>query len=364
MIVYANNNLKKEVERIWRISFPDDSYDFTDFYFRTKYKNENTLIWMENGKAAACLQMLPYTFTYYNQLIPIAYISGAATLPEFRNKGIMKKLLTHAYYEMLKKDIPLSILIPQEPWLVDFYERLGYTNSFMYTSEKFQTKNTYEPCDTYSIEEINDDNKHDAYRFYASYFIKENLCLQKSKNDFDALIELYQLEKGRIFLALSQQNIHGICFANPIDNQIIVKDCVGTHAKVKSSLLQHVAITYFPKEINIQSEGNNEKNNITKGMARIIDVEKMLKFFANAHKNLTFEFNLQDPQLIENQARYRIENGVYKKAAIETNFDSNRENTININLLTRLLLGYKINDLDAVYHHFPCKYPYMSLMMD
>lgn len=364
MIIYADNHLKKEVERIWKISFPDDSYDFTDFYFRKKYKNENTLIWMENGKAVACLQMLPYAFTYYNQLIPIAYISGAATLPEFRNKGIMKKLLTHAYYEMLKKDIPLSILIPQEPWLIDFYERLGYTHSFMYTSEKFQTKNTYEFCDTCSIEEINTNNKHDAYRFYSDYFIKENLCLQKSESDFDALMEFYRLEKGRIFLALSQQNIHGICFVNPIENQIIIKDCITTHAKAKSALLNHVAVTYFSQEIIIQSKGSDKKNNISKGMARIIDVEKMLKIFANTHKNLTFEFNLQDIQLTKNQARYKIENGMYKKILDEKTLKPKEINTIDINLLTRLLLGYKINDLDANYHHFPCKYPYMSLMMD
>ena len=364
MIVYANDILKKDVIHIWKTCFPDDSYDFTEFYFRRKYKNENTLVWLENGKAVACLQMLPYNITYFGHILPVAYISGAATLPEFRNKGIMKKLLTFSFQEMQKRQIPLSALIPQEPWLFDFYSGLGYETVFSYSEFKLQSNNAFEKENTYSIEEIDTRNAITAYQFYNGYFINQNVCIQKSFEDFNALIEFYQLENGQILSAISDYQIHALCFVNTSENKIIIKDLIAKNEKAKLSLFHYITSNYKNNEIVLQTIGQENAVNHPKGMLRIIDLKKIMELFTETHTNLTLKDIFNEECFLENKDTFPINNSTYIRLAKNDILGNKSNGKTNINLLTRLLFGYKIQELSLECSMFPKIYPYMSLMLE
>lgn len=114
---------------MWKTVFGDpDAY--MDIYFRDKYRNENTLVYIEDGKPVASLQMLPYMFTFCEKEIPIAYISGACTLPAYRGKGYMSALLKQSFQEMRKRNIPLTLLVPQDAGLMEFYAPFGFAQAF------------------------------------------------------------------------------------------------------------------------------------------------------------------------------------------------------------------------------------------
>ena len=117
--------LKEGTINLWRICF-NDTEEFIRFYFERKYKDENTIGIEENGQIVSVLQMLPYTMTWNQQEVPVSYISGASTHPDARNKGLMQKLLTEAFFTMKNQKFIFSILIPQEDWLYDYYSQAGY----------------------------------------------------------------------------------------------------------------------------------------------------------------------------------------------------------------------------------------------
>jgi hypothetical protein len=50
MIQFAEDSTKQEVWDMWKKVF-GDSDDYMEIYFRHKYRNENTLIYFDNGKA-------------------------------------------------------------------------------------------------------------------------------------------------------------------------------------------------------------------------------------------------------------------------------------------------------------------------
>jgi len=127
MIRFAQKNQKQEIINIWQISFPKDSPEFVEMYFTKKYKEENTLVYMIDDKVVSCLQMLPYEVTFHNHVCQMSYISGAATLPDYQNKGIMGKLLTQSFIEMKNRGDLFTALIPQEPWLIEYYQKYGFT---------------------------------------------------------------------------------------------------------------------------------------------------------------------------------------------------------------------------------------------
>lgn len=114
---------------MWQTVF-DDSDEYLDIYFTQKYKNENTLIYFEEGEAVASLQMWEYKFSFYDKIIPIYYLAGLATYEQHRRKGYMTALIQKAHEVMRERNIALSVLVPASEWLFTFYEQYGYAQIF------------------------------------------------------------------------------------------------------------------------------------------------------------------------------------------------------------------------------------------
>ncbi len=180
MIQFADQLTQQQVWNMWKSVF-GDSDDYMNIYFREKYKNENTLLYMVGGKAVASLQMLSYSFTFHGIEIPIIYLSGLCTLPEFRGKGFMKKLIIRSYEVASERGIPLMLLVPQESWLLKFYDKYGFAQTFdAGATELPSLKN---------IMENNKGNIQDSYKVFDSYFRKNDMTVQKTLNDFMAIEE-------------------------------------------------------------------------------------------------------------------------------------------------------------------------------
>ena len=238
MIQYATPETSDQILEMWKICF-GDTQPYIDIYFREKYKNENTLAYFEGEKAVASLQLLFYNFTYCGNEIPVAYISGACTLPEARKKGYMAELLKRTYVELDKRNIPLTILVPQEAWLLNFYNKYGYTQTFDGGQELL------------SLEELmnrHGNNLHAAYEEFDSLFRGKEMTVQKTFDDFRALVE----------------------------------EAAAYDYPEKKSLL---------------------------GMARVIDARGMLQLFANKNLEKSFSINITDEILTENNLLLSVHDG-------------------------------------------------------
>lgn len=177
MIKFATKDTQEEVRSMWKTCF-DDSDEYMDIHFSRKYKNENTLI-LSDSSPVASLQMIPYNITYYKSLIPFSYISGACTLPEARKKGYMEQILLHSFGVMSERNIPITILIPAEDWLFNFYEKYGYAQCFDADEKPIRIK---------EILERNDFNIDKSYTDFQSIYSELDFCVQKSQQDFETLI--------------------------------------------------------------------------------------------------------------------------------------------------------------------------------
>lgn len=196
MIKYADNTIAPQVRQMWKTVFGDPE-PYVDIYFRDKYRNDNTLVYVEDGKPVASLQMLPYMFSFCGREIPIAYISGACTLPEYRRKGYMSALLKQSFHEMRKRNIPLSLLVPQEAGLVDFYARFGFAPAFDAGMEELP-----------SLKELlarHPDDLYGAYREFDEWFRGKDVTVQKSFDDFRSIVE-----EAALFGFPSKRNLMGM----------------------------------------------------------------------------------------------------------------------------------------------------------
>ena len=130
------DNNKSQLIDLWRTSF-NDSEEFIKLFFDRVYKKENALFIKKDGKIVSALQMLPYVMTYYGTEISVNYIYGACTHPSERGQGLMRQLIQEAFEVMENRKVALTVIIPADPWLFDYYRDLGYTEAFDYSEETY-----------------------------------------------------------------------------------------------------------------------------------------------------------------------------------------------------------------------------------
>ncbi|MGI6073972.1 MAG: GNAT family N-acetyltransferase [Fermentimonas sp.] len=184
MIMFADELTRHQVWSMWKKVF-GDSDEYMNIYFRDKYADENTLLFMDGDKAVSSLQMLDYYFTFHGNEIPVYYLSGLCTLPEYRGRGYMKQLILKSFEVAAERKVPLVILVPQEEWLIDFYDKYGFVHTF----EKSDAP-------LLSVKDIlinNDGDLEKAYYEFDKHFNLSDMTVQKSFEDFLTIEEELRL---------------------------------------------------------------------------------------------------------------------------------------------------------------------------
>lgn len=181
MIQFANKNTAPEVRSMWKICF-EDTDEYMDLYFSRQYRDENTLIYWVDNKAVASLQMIPYSIRFYGEAIPFYYLAGLCTLSEYRNKGYMGKLIRKSFSIMRERNIPLSILVPAEEWLFDYYERYGFATTFDKGTKDIEFSKFLKKHES---------NCSNAYQEFDKTYQQNDFCVLKSEYDFETIIKEY-----------------------------------------------------------------------------------------------------------------------------------------------------------------------------
>ncbi|MCC0761600.1 GNAT family N-acetyltransferase [Clostridioides sp. ES-S-0006-03] len=125
-IRYAKEEEIESIKEIWSYCF-NDSESFMKYYFNDKYKYENTVIALDEGKIVSSLQLNQYKLSLNSKVYNTSYVVGVSTLPEGRGTGYMSKVIKFTLNELYKKGQLVSILMPIDYRL---YRRFGYEHCY------------------------------------------------------------------------------------------------------------------------------------------------------------------------------------------------------------------------------------------
>ncbi len=135
----ANEHMKKDLISVTSRCF-NEPKEIVTYFFENKFKTDNCFVCLENDKPVSVVNILDQKLMLKNKLYKVGYIYGVCTLPEFRGKGYMKKLLNYAESCIASKGYDCSFLVPESRYLERFYENIGYRNFFK-TKSVFLSKN-------------------------------------------------------------------------------------------------------------------------------------------------------------------------------------------------------------------------------
>lgn len=103
---------KAEIEAFWRLAKP------------------TVFLAKEDGRVASMLcALFSPLIDYGGESHTAAYLYAVCTAPEYRGRGLCKKLFAFAEKE-LKNQADFAALVPSEASLFDFYEKLGFRTAF------------------------------------------------------------------------------------------------------------------------------------------------------------------------------------------------------------------------------------------
>lgn len=353
--------MKEEVIELWRLCF-EDTEEFIRFYFDRKYKDENTLVYRENGRLLSCLQMLPYPMTFAGTEIRASYISGACTHPSIRGKGAMKQLLAEAFGKMLSSGVGVSVLIPQESWLFDYYRKSGYVTSFGYETERYTIRHQI-VSDKQAVVLEYDECKakmSGLYHYFSDRMKKRPCCIQHDFEDFDMIVDDLYVSSGQLVVVVAATGrITGMAFVIPAIENIWVKEWFYDTEQDKKALLQGILQKWEKEEIKCKvpvalSVGKPG------GMARIIDAGRMLSLYAACYPDKQFSLKLTDEILTENTGFYQLKEGVCHRREQDYSVP---DFSMDMPILTQALLGQH-GQLPSSYRIFEPQQAYMNLMLD
>ena len=138
-------------KEIWRASFGDHEH-YIDFFYANRYREEETLILLQDEKIASMLTMLPVRLLAsdlrcYNSTM----LYAIATDPDYQHQGFATRLLEYAHHYLQGKNNLFTLLVPTNKQLFDFYGKQGYRNGFyirevLFTNGRIQSLRINDTC--------------------------------------------------------------------------------------------------------------------------------------------------------------------------------------------------------------------------
>lgn len=208
MISYGKSEFIPELKIMWLKIF-GDSEDYLNSFFDKVYKNENTLVYVENEKVVSVLFMIPYKFVNSGKENEIVYLYALATEPAYRGRKLMSKLIQKSLTISTERGYALSVLIPAEDTLFSYYKQFGFEDYF----EQVKITKTFEEIENklisnnFQIQEVgpkriefikaNEEQIYEAYT-HSKIFMPEGIILSKEQNEF--YIEELEKEGGQAFV--------------------------------------------------------------------------------------------------------------------------------------------------------------------
>lgn len=298
--------IRKKVKALWKLCF-DDSEDFIEMYFRLRYNNEVNMTIESGNEVISALQMLPYPMTFCGKVIQTSYISGACTHPDYRGNGVMGGLLEKSFGRMLRDGVAISTLIPGEPWLFDYYTRMGYAAVFQYAKEEIVEFNAT-PNEKVVITSISE-YQEAAYKYLNRKMAERPCCIQHTKADFKVILADLERSHDTLFIAVQEETVVGIAITYKQADTLLIGELFAESKEIKNYMLHRIHEKTGYRSLTILTPAVDNRPSHPLGMARIIDAKNVLHLYAAANHEVEMSIEVSDELLSANNGYYYIYNG-------------------------------------------------------
>ncbi len=319
-MLLSPEEIKNQTRDLWRTCF-NDSEDFMDIYFEDKYTDASNLTIRHDGQVVSAMQLLPYRMTFYGSVQHVGYMSGLATLPDYRGRGYAANLLHEAHRRLFAQGATLSFLIPQDDKVRSYYERPEHG---AYWTAVYRQELPLDISQDGAFDKIEiirpDEWGQDLYVYYHRLTMQLPFMVHPSENDFFAALEAADLEDGYILVARRKRRMVGFCLAVKEPNgKVYIRTLAITEAATRAAF-----VNYLCRECSVEQVyrrfclPGSLKGSQPYAMARVINVPRFLSAIAVQNPGFQIHIGVDgDLAIPENNGWYIVENGTVRLTDIK-----------------------------------------------
>jgi GNAT superfamily N-acetyltransferase len=271
----ATNFDKDAITNIWANCFTEDSERFINVFLSNCFAFDRCLIWKQDGKPVAMLHLLPQIIKTHNRDYKTQYLYAAATLPEYRSQGIMRKLMLAAEQDGIKYGYEYTVLLPATQSLYQFYEANGFSTAFNVKKAQVSRKELLNISYGNFTLLLKSQNNNSAARLRYKYYNNAVICT----DELSAYISQEWILNGGKILQFDE----GFIYYIEKGVEVHVKELCGSKLLLKSMLATLLQNTigehfyfYLSPSVDIFSKVENKKIAMIKPIAQMDENIKTL----------------------------------------------------------------------------------------
>lgn len=238
----------KALKSLWDESF-DDTVNYIDFIFDKVSLPSDAMIYDVAGEVAAMLLMIPTRFIYRSEIVNTLYILGACTKKKYRGKGLMTELLEQAEERARSSGAALSILVPGEKYLFDYYKKRGYSADFRVRNVQLKRGafSAVAPGDgTVVIDKV---SPIDIFEI-RSAALADLPHVSWSKRQMPFVLEDTLIYGGHAAVYDGSLGKAYAFFGND-RKKLFIKECLGSSVEAQMALMKAIAEKHDPRQIQV-----------------------------------------------------------------------------------------------------------------
>jgi predicted acetyltransferase len=144
---------------------PDSS---RDRYVTEDHELAHSLGAFDGDRLAAGMWYFTFDMRVRDRLIPMAGVAAVATWPEYRNRGLVRRLLSESQQRMRTEKRPLSVLMP---FKYRFYYDLGWATTFEVSVLTFEPQKIKAlPDEGYRVRQVTDADEWETFEALQNRF--------------------------------------------------------------------------------------------------------------------------------------------------------------------------------------------------
>lgn len=147
----------ENLKALWQTAF-DDTKESLDYFFKNTISPERVLAVFDGSVPVSALYMLESDILNNEKSYSAYYIYAVCTHPDYRGKGLMKKLFKELFKIAKSRNVDYLFLVPEEEYLFEIYERLGFKTGFVYSQKSALKKDFQNTVKTNKTEKLTYEN--------------------------------------------------------------------------------------------------------------------------------------------------------------------------------------------------------------
>lgn len=252
----AKSSMIFQLKELWKLVF-GDADNYINLFFEHRFVPDQTMVALLDGVPVSMLFLLPITVCTNNEEYDAKYIYAVGTHPDYRSQGLSGKLLEATHERLIAEGVALSMLVPAEPSLFDYYGARGYKTQFYcnvvdYTADVCSSPVELRPVSLSQMQRLRD-QCFGKSRLYARWNSKALSYQQKET----------ELLGGEILSFFFPEEGYAVCY--PTEDSVIIKEWAASSVNI--NILNSIAARYNRRQIWLRLAADMDKKCVPKPFA-------------------------------------------------------------------------------------------------